>query len=144
MASNISNNEKTLKTMFQVMDSDNWSIDRFILYSNYNGNVMITGNILDNYRDYFEQFLITVDLDRKFYYQPMAFSNYYYGTPDLDFLVLYFASIPTLFEFNKEKIKILPKTKLEDIIRLANFYKENVEESRVNPTKYLPSSTTEI
>jgi len=137
---NVSNGEKTIKSMMQYLTADTWSVDKFILYGNYNNEAnLIVGNILDNYRDYFEQYLEEIDLDEKYYYQPAYFAEDYYGTPDLDFLVMYFAAIPTLFEFNVEKIKVLPKTRMTEITKLMNKYKDIVDDSYINPTEFLKS-----
>lgn len=143
---NISSKEKTIKTMYQLLDSDNYTIDKFIYYCEYNGDdyQVELGNILDNYRDYFEQFLITMTIPDKFFYQPAAFAENYYGTPDLDFLVLYFAKMQTLFQFNKSEIKVLPKDKILEINRLIVQYKESVLESYKNPSKYLEETYLKI
>lgn len=142
---NASNKEKTIKNMVEAIPGDSWTIDKILLYGNYlgKGNIIV-GNILDNYRDYFEQFVVEVDLDPKFYYQPMAFAENYYGTPDLDFLVMYFSNIPTLFEFNKKKIKVLPKSYLLEINRIMTQYKKEVQESKENPIEYKPIESIKV
>lgn len=138
MASNYSNKSKTLKEMFQVLPSDIWSIDRLQKYCDYQNLSQICECwLLDDYREYFDQFLEEVDLSEDFYYSPAAFAEYYYGTPDLDFIVMYFAKIPTLFEFNKPKIKVLSLSKLKDLNKLIVYVKDEVDESRENPTPYL-------
>lgn len=136
MAVNQSSKEKTIKSMYKSLERDLWTIDRTLLYGYYDGNnIYSTESILDNFRDYFEQFVIEVDVAEKFFYQPTAFSEYYYGTPDLDFLVLYFAKIPTMLEFNRKKIKVLPKSRLAEVGRLMSAYREDIESSYKNPTK---------
>ena len=116
---NVSSNEKTIKGMYQLLDSDNYTIDKFIYYCTYNGNEfqIQLGNILDNYRDYFDRFLIKMSVPEKFFYQPAAFAENYYGTPDLDFLVLYFAKMSSLFDFTQSEITVLPKDKILEINR---------------------------
>ena len=139
MVSNISNSDKTIKSMYMDIDSDNYTIDKTLLYCNYNDeNIISFGNIMDNYRDYFEQYLVEVDVPKKFFYQPAAFAENYYGTPDLDFLVLYFAKILTLFDFNKEKIKVLPKSRLLELNKLFIQYKGEVDKSYREPTQFIP------
>lgn len=138
MVSNISNNDKTIKTMFTDLDSDNYTIDKILLYCNYNNeNLVSFENILDNYRDYFDQYLVEVELPKRFYYQPAAFAENYYGTPDLDFLVLYFAKMLSMFEFKTEKIKVLPKSRLLEINKLFVEYKTIVTESYKHPTGFI-------
>jgi len=136
-AKNQSNNEKTIKTTLRVMPSDFWTVDSVSLYCNYNNLIILPdGFILDEYRDHFENFLEEIDLDEQFHYSPSLFSQVYYGTPDLDFLVLYFAKIPTLFEFNQPKIKVLPLTALLDLNKLIVESKKLIRESKKDPTVY--------
>lgn len=136
---NISNKETTLKSMLSLMNSDNYTIDRSVLYCNYKDETFTIefGSILDNYRDYFERYLVDSDVPESMYYQPAAFAEKLYGTPDLDFLILYFAKMVSLFEFKKPKIKVLPKHKLLEINRLFVEYKSVVDNSYKNPTKFI-------
>lgn len=136
---NVSSKEKTVKGTYQLLPSDNFSIDKFIYYCHYRTKEyqVELGNILDNYRDYFETQLVEVTLPEKFHYQPAAFAENYYGTPDLDFLVLYFSKISTLLEFNKETIKVLPQTEMLKINRLIVQYKNEVQHSYDYPTDYM-------
>ena len=137
MAKNISSEKFTVKEELSALNSDIWCADRFLLYGNYLDKIILPdGSILDDFYDYFTNFLEEVELPERFYYQPAAFSENYYGTPDLDFLVLYFAQIPTLFEFNKKKIKVLPVTKLNELNQIAINYKLKVKNSYDNPIKY--------
>lgn len=137
MAKNVSNEKFTVKEEIASAGSDIWCADRFILYGNYLGKIIIPdGSILDDFYDYFTNFLEEVELPTRFHYQPAAFSENYYGTPDLDFLVMYFAQIPTLLEFNKKKIKVLPVTKLNELNQIAINYKVKVKNSYDNPTEY--------
>jgi len=137
MAKNKSNQEKTIKTEMQMMKSDLWTIDSMSLYSNYLGQVILpNGLILDEYRDYFENLLETIELDERYYYSPTLFAEDYYGTPDLDFLVLYFAKMKSLFEFNTETISVLPNSSLVDINKLIVNCKDDVTSSRNSPDVY--------
>jgi hypothetical protein len=136
-AKNQSNNEKTVKTTLRTMPADFWTVDNVSLYCNYKDLIILPdGFILDEYRDYFENFLEEVDLGEQFHYSPSLFSQVYYGTPDLDFLVLYFAKIPTLFEFNQPKIRILPLTALLDLNKLIVESKQLIRDSKKDPTVY--------
>lgn len=136
---NVSSKEKTLKSMYQLLGSDNFCVDRFIYYCHYKTKdfQIEIGNILDNYRDYFETKLVEVTLPKRFHYQPAAFAENYYGTPDLDFLVMYFAKISTLLEFNKDTIMVLPQTEMLKINRLIVEYKDEVQHSYDFPTDYM-------
>ena len=142
MAKNVSTEKKTIKESLISFDSDLWCADRFILYSNYLDKTVIPdSNILDDYYDYFQGFLEEADVPEEFFYKPASFSEMFYGTPDLDFLVMYFAQIPTVLEFTQKKIKVLPITKLTEINQIAVVYKKKVEDSYKNPVKYEQIST---
>ena len=143
---NVSSNEKTIKGMYQLLDSDNYTIDKFIYYCTYNGNEfqIQLGNILDNYRDYFDRFLIKMSVPEKFFYQPAAFAENYYGTPDLDFLVLYFAKMSSLFDFTQSEITVLPKDKILEINRLILKYKDDVKNSYDHPTEYMEETFLKV
>ena len=139
---NVSSDAKTVKGMFTLLENDNYSIDHILYYCKFKNSddktqsIVECGNILDNYRDYFDKYLITVDVAKKFYYQPAAFAENYYGTPDLDFLVLYFARMSTMFDFNKPKIKVIPRARLLEINRLFTEYQDDVKNSYNNPSEY--------
>jgi len=138
MVRNNSNNEKTIKSTLNIASGDVWTIDNVSLYSNYKDIAMMPdGFILDEFRDHFEEnYLEEVELEEKYLYSPSLFSEYYYGTPDLDWLVLYFAKIPSLFEFNTPTIKVLSKAGLTDLNKLIVEYKQEVLESKNNPKAY--------
>lgn len=136
MAKNLSTRETTIKSMLASMSNDIWTIDKTLFYCNYDDKAIIqSGTILDDYYDYFQQFLIDVDVPEEYFYSPSYFSEFMYGTPDLDFLVMYFANITTLFDFNKRKIKFLPKGRLGEINQLIMHKKQEIEKSYKNPTK---------
>jgi len=108
-----------------------------MLHCNYlNAVILPDGFILDEYRDYFENFLIDVNVPEEFYYSPTLFAENQYGTADLDFLVLYFAKMNSLFEFNRPVIKFLPVTSLSDLNKLIVQNRLNVRNSKTNPTLY--------
>jgi len=137
MIANKSNQEKTIKTELVLSKGDQWKIDNFVMSSDYLGEVILPdGFILDEYRDYFDNFLQEIDLEEKYHYSPTLFAEDYYGTADLDFLVLYFAKMKSLFEFNIEKIQVLPLTSLVDLNKLMVKYGDQVKESRNNPVVY--------
>ena len=137
MPRNNSNKEKTFKNKMRAMPGDFWTIDQISLYSNYLGIAILPdGFILDEYRDYFEQFLEEIPLDERYHYSPTLFAYEYYGAAELDFLVLYFANMSTVFDFNTKTIKVLPPTLLVDLNRLIIKYKKEVQNSKINPTKY--------
>lgn len=49
---------------------------------------------------------------------------------------MYFAKIPTLFDFNTDTIRVLPVTLLTDLNKLMVEYRQIVRDSKVNPIKY--------
>ena len=136
--SNASSMQNTIKDMVDMMDRDNYTIDKTLTYCRYKtmSSQVVLGNILDNYRDYFEQFLIEEKLDKKYWNQPAYFAEDYYGTPDLDFIVLYFAKISTLFDFKKDKIKVLPRSRIPELNKLFVEYRTIVKNSYNNPLIY--------
>jgi hypothetical protein len=146
MARNNSNNEKTVKSTLNIMSSDLWTIDNLSRYSNYKDIAMIPdGFVLDDFRDHFEaNYIEEIPLEEKYMYSPSLFSEYYYGTPDLDWLVMYFAKIPSLFEFNTPTIRVLSKTGLADLNKLMIEYKQEVFDSKNNPPAYEEIDAVEL
>lgn len=140
---NSSSGATTIKAMYELMPSDKWTLDKCLLYCNYdNAAVVQCDLLLDKYYSYFEQYLIEIDVDEKYYYQPALFANDYYGDPELDFLVLYFANMTSLFDFTKPKIKVLNYAYLQDINKLFTNYKTVVEDNKKNPPLYSSSSVS--
>lgn len=134
---NQSNNEATIKSTLRAMPGDFWTVDSVSMFCNYKDSVMLPdGFILDEYRDYFEQYLVEVDVAEEYYYSPSLFSEVQYGTPDLDFLVLYFARMTSLFEFKQPRIKFLPVTMLSDLNKLIVQSRQEVRDSKLNPKEY--------
>lgn len=139
MATNQSNKEKTMDRVISAKSSDTWSIDNLITYYNYKNMVVLPNNlVLDRYRDYFEQegFLVTMKLDEKFWYSPEAFSEYLYGTPDLDFLVLYFSKKSSIFEFKGDTIRVLSPERLKDVNKVMVKFKDEIRNNKDNPPLY--------
>jgi hypothetical protein len=138
MPKNDSSNEKTIKSMLLKSVNDFWTVDNVSLYSNYlNLVIMPDGFVLDDYRDYFENFLIEIDVEEKYFFSPSMFSEFYYGTPDLDFLVLYFAGMTSIFDFNSPKIRVLPTNALLDLNKLMVEKRKEVRNSKENPKEYV-------
>ena len=139
MATNHSNKASSIYEEFQSLSNDTWSLDNLLMFCNYQKiSILPDFSILDEYSDYLQQedFIETVELDEKYYYSPQAFAEDYYGTADLDFLVLYFARIDSMFSFNRKKIRVLKRERLSDINRIIVKNKERVKENRSNPTVY--------
>ena len=139
MATNHSNKASSVYEELQYLSNDTWSLDNLLMFCNYQKmSVLPDFSILDEYSDYLyqEDFLETVELDEKYYYSPQAFAEDYYGTADLDFLVLYFARIDSIFSFNRKKITVLKRERLADINRIIVKNKERIKENRSNPTLY--------
>ena len=126
------------KVYGQELNIDTFCVDNLILYMNYLDIAQIpTGYILDDYRDYFDNVLVETMVPEEYHYAPAAFAKYLYGSPELDFLVLYFSKIQSALEFNKPTIKILPPERLNEINQLILLNKEKVAESKENPVTYL-------
>jgi len=137
MPKNKSDREKTIKSQILEMEGDFWKIDAVETLANYTNRAIIPdGLILDDFRDYFENFIEEIPLDPKYHYSPTWFAEDYYGSADLDFLVLYFAKIPTLFEFNTATINVISKSALTDLNKLMVQYRSIITDSRANPKDY--------
>jgi hypothetical protein len=144
-ARNRSNAEKTVKSTIRSIPSDTWTIDKLTVLCVYkDGVVLPEGFILDDFRDYFDQFVEEVYLPEEYWYSPSRFAESLYGTPDLDFLVLYFAKIPTLFEFNRPRITVLPATSLPDLNKLIVDRRSEVSSSRSDPREYTELEEIEL
>ena len=139
MATNHSNKASAVYEEFQYLSNDTWSLDNLLMFCNYQKmSILPDFSILDEYSDYLyqEDFIETVELDKKYYYSPQAFAEDYYGTADLDFLVLYFARIDSAFSFNRKRINVLKRERLADINRIIVKNKERIKENRNNPPLY--------
>lgn len=134
---NVSNSEKTIKNIHQMGSSDSWELSRVTMFMKYQKNTIFPYyNILDNYRDYFDKHLVEVEVDEKFFYSPTSFADYYYGDSLLDWLVLYFARISTLFDFNKKRIKVLPVDYMNEVNQIIVKYRSEVTENNNHPIEF--------
>lgn len=119
---------------------NNTSIDAkdFFIQANYADQVLFKyKNILLDYYDYFEGELEDFDLEAQYHYQPALLSEKLYGTPDLDFAILFFAGVTSVKDFDKPRIKILPASKVGDLIKIKSIANQRVKESLDNPEVYL-------
>ena len=140
---NISNDATTIKEQLNLLPSDNWSIDNCLLYCNYEGVAIVQSEIiLDKYYTYFESLLEEVEISEKYFYAPHMFAADYYGDPALYFIVLYFANMTSIFEFNKKKIKVLPYSHINDVNKVFAKYKKTVETNKKNPPIFKSSDTS--
>ncbi len=134
---NNSESARTVKAMWDSMPSDNWSIDRSLTYCCYDEASIVQDDlILDKYYSYFEQFLVEIEIDEKYYYSPQLFANDYYGDPGLDYIVLYFAGMTSNFDFVRPKIKVLEYSHLKELNQLYTFYKKTIDNNKINPSVY--------
>ena len=141
---NTSDSAKTVKAMLTSFSSDSWSIDGTMEYIGYNNgentNIITAYSILDNYRSFFENpsnnYVEEVDVDKKYYQNVSAFSEYYYGTSGLYWLILYFSKIPSNMKFTKPRITVLRYDALGLLNKLLVKYKDDIIESKNNPTTY--------
>lgn len=134
---NLSSDASSIRKMMTSFNSDLWDIDRVLYYCEYRKSAIVQSDILLNkYRNYFDQYIETIKLDSKYYYCPQRFAEDFYGDAGLDFLVLYFANMTSLFEFNTPTIKVLRYDKLKDFNKLVTKYKTDIDNSKKNPTDY--------
>lgn len=134
---NKSTEATTLIGEYNQLNSDNWTLDRVLTYVKYQSNLVVPyENILDNYNDYFDKYLIEVEIDSKYFYKPTMYAYYYYGDASFWWILLYYSKIPTALDFNKKKIKILPKDKLKDLNQIFINYKEYINEVNNTPLEF--------
>lgn len=137
MYKNTSNDTRTVREKYLLSQTDNWILDKVMKYVKYQPQLILPyENILDKYADYFEKYLIEVNIDSKYFKRPSMYAEYYYGDPSMDWLILYFAKIPSLFQFTKRKIKILPVDKLADLNQVFLSNKSDIEANHSNPLEY--------
>jgi hypothetical protein len=137
MVTNKSNSTKTINEYILQKNIDIWSLDRLTKYINYKNQIYVPNyTLLDKYYSFFENVLIDVPLESKYYYSPTLFSEDYYGTPDLAFLILYFSKTFSLFNFNKPVIKMLPQSYLNEINKLMINSEKEISENRNNTPVY--------
>lgn len=141
MAKNASESETAVKEMYDKLPNDMWSIERGLHRCVYeSASIVQLYTILDRYQSYLSQYLVEVDVDSKYYYSPSMFAEDYYGDPGLDYLVMYFANITTMFDFDKPKIKVLDAKRIRDINKLYTHYRTEIQENEKNPPDYSTSS----
>lgn len=137
MVKNNADNENSIKNAIEQSKFDTWNDRSMYTYCNYRDKMIVQEKfILEDYKNAFLDELEEIELPKEYWYQPAAFANYYYGTPELDFLVLYFAGIETMLDFNKEKIKVLPVHLVRTLLTIIEKHKDDVERSIQNPPTY--------
>ena len=142
---NLSSSATTVKSQYNLLSADSWNIDRTLMYCNYDNAAIIQDEIiLDKYMSYFSTTLIEVDVDEKYYYSPHLFASDYYGDPGLYFIVLYFANMTSIFDFNKPKITVLPYERINDLNKLFSKYRKEVDANKKNPPLYNSSDMEDI
>lgn len=149
MVKNVSDSAMTVKNMFATFSSDSWSVDKILEYCIYdNGDYAMEvqyANILDKYRDYFENstngYIDTVKVPSKYYNDPSGFAEYYYGNAGLWFIVLYFAKIQTALDFNESSITVLRYDALNALNKLFLKYADEISDSKNDPTTFSGSET---
>jgi hypothetical protein len=93
-------------------------------------------NIIADYRDYFDDLLVEIDLDPKYKYKPNLFAAEKYGTPDLYFMVLYLANVTSAIDFVGPKIKMLPVSKIDLFNRLQTHFNAEIVNNKLYPDVY--------
>lgn len=141
---NASSGATTVKSMMQEFPNDAWSIDHALYFGIYNNGEAIMqvqdGILLDRFRAFFEDptngYIDTVTVPEDCYYMPSLFAERYYGDAQLDFLVLYFAKIPSALEFDKPSITVLRYDAISLINTMFVRYRSAIEDSKANPTYF--------
>ena len=139
MFSNPSNLTKTLyEFIAKLATSDKLDPTDYFLKCQYMDKMEIYfKNLISDHYDYFSTLLEDFNVLPEYFYDPQRLSNDLYGTPDLSFIILYFSNTTHPINFNKEKIKILPTSKVELLVNgLKNLYMDEVYNNRVNIIDY--------
>lgn len=112
-------------TIEQFIDSEpstKISYDTFSFYEKVDTDYIITHNILDDYR---EEILSAceendVELSQKEFFKysqrPKLLAHDIYGNGELFFIILFINNICDVKEFNKKHIKLIKKSKLNEIL----------------------------
>lgn len=87
-----------------------------------NGNKAPFFNVINDYIDELVSFSCTIELTdsefQKYLYKPKLLCKDIYGNPELYFIILRLNNMANVKQFNRRKIKLLPKTSMDTAISL--------------------------
>lgn len=125
----------TVESFIKATSMDNISFEQLSLLDKSNDIVMITYNILNDYKDEIDSLAVTINLSDdeflKYCYRPRMLSYDIYGDTEMFFIILFVNNICSAKEFNKRKIKMLRKSHMEEVLSLIyNSEKYNIIKNR--------------
>lgn len=125
----------TVEDFIKTTSMGNISFEQFSFLDKSNEIIMITYNILNDYKDEIDELTVTVNLTDdeflKYCYKPRMLSYDIYGDTEMFFIILFVNNICSAKEFNKRKIKMLRKSHMEDVLSLIyNSEKYNIIKNR--------------
>ena len=109
------------------------NLSTFLLYDNE--YIISKPYILMDYLPFFKQYSIRIELEQKYHQKPNLFAYDYYGSSELEWLVLFISGIGSPIDFNTNHIDVLPVNILTDINKLIVISKDEVNNSKYNPVK---------
>jgi len=117
----------TLEDFINAKPSSEISYDVLSIYELVNHTYMITHNILDDYKKEILTAVKTIKLSNdefdKYYQSPQLLSYDYYGTCELDYIILFVNNMYDVKQFKKKIIKFISPDTLSEI--LSEIYKSN-------------------
>lgn len=125
----------TVESFIKSTSMETISFEQLSFLDKVSDNIMITYNILNDYKDEIDNLSVTINLSDdeflKYCYKPRLLSYDIYGDTEMFFMILFVNNICSSKEFNKRKIKMLRKSHLEDVLSLIyNSEKYNIIKNR--------------
>lgn len=125
----------TVESFIKATSMDNISFEQLSLLDRSDDIIMITYNILNDYKDEIDSLAVTINLSDdeflKYCYKPRMLSYDIYGDTEMFFIILFVNNICSAKEFNKRKIKMLRKSHMEEVLSLIyNSERYNIIKNR--------------
>jgi hypothetical protein len=133
--------DQTLNAYINTLYGYTFNISNLSTYTVYNDSILVAKpTILNHFLPFFKSYSIKMKIDEKYYQKPNLFALDYYGSSELEWLVLYVSGISHPIDFNHSIIDVLPVSMLNDLNKLVTLYKKEVQESRNKPEAYTSST----
>lgn len=128
---------KTIRSAITSSSNLKWDVNSFLLYCNYKDTGFLPDVCtLDNYRDVLMEMCTYIPLEEKYHYKPQLFALDYYGSSNMDFVVLYFSGLYSATEFATDKIRVMPPEHLRYLSEIITLHEQDIKENRVSPVRY--------
>jgi hypothetical protein len=114
-----------------------FNIGNLSTYTVYEDKFLVSKpTILQRFLPFFKYYATKITLDPKYYQKPNLFALDYYGSSELEWLVLFVSGVSHPIDFNLPIIEVLPVNILNDLNKLITLYKGEVQNSKNNPDAY--------